>query len=315
MDPISIFDIFKIGVGPSSSHTLGPWKAAQDFVNTLEHPLDHVKVHLYGSLSKTGKGHATDIAVQLGLSGFDYVSIPTENINRYISNISKLKFVRINNIPVYFDPEKDIIFESTTHDLHPNTLMIRGFKDKKIISEKTYASVGGGFIEREDRTDMTIRDVILPYPIQKGSELLQYTSENNTSISDIVYKNELSFQKNEVIITTTDAILDTMLESVYQGCSKDGILPGGLSVKRRAKSLCESLLDGKAYENRDEWMSLIKNAKTNFSKINRWISCFALAVNEENASLSRVVTSPTNGAAGVIPAVLLYYYFFCNYGG
>ena len=138
----------------------------------------------------------------------------------------------------------------------------------------------------------------------------------NKDISDVVYNNELYFQSDEVIITKVDAILDTMLECVYQGCTKEGYLPGGLNVKRRAMTICHKLLGGKWYDTRDEWIAAIKNTDVNsFATINRWISCFALAVNEENASLNRVVTSPTNGAAGVIPAVLLYYFFFNDYGG
>lgn len=315
MESISIFDIFKIGVGPSSSHTLGPWQAAEDFVIHLELPIDHLQVHLYGSLSKTGKGHATDIAVQLGLSGFDYVSIPTENIPRYIENIKNSNSIQINNVPITFDPSKDIIFEPTIHELHPNTLTFKGYYEGKQITEATYASVGGGFIEKDDIYQIPKVSVQLPHPIENGKDILRHTDEQDCAISDIVHANELAFKSEEVIISKADAILETMLECVYQGCTKDGYLPGGLDVKRRAKTICTKLLDRATYDTQDEWVAAIQRSPTTFTQINKWISCFALAVNEENASLSRVVTSPTNGAAGVIPAVLLYYFFFCEYGG
>ena len=315
MEAISIFDIFKIGVGPSSSHTLGPWQAAEDFVIHLELPIDHLQVHLYGSLSKTGRGHATDIAVQLGLSGFDYVSIPTDSIPRYIENIKTSKSIQINNVPTQFDPDKDIIFEPTMHELHPNTLIFRGYYEGKKITEATYASVGGGFIEKDDIYTNPIPMVSLPHPIENGKDILGYTDEFDCDISKVVHLNELHFKSAEVITAKIDAIMDTMLECVYTGCSKEGVLPGGLDVKRRAKTMCTKLLGGESYSTQEEWIAAIQKQPTTFAQINKWISCFALAVNEENASLSRVVTSPTNGAAGVIPAVLLYYFFFCEYGG
>lgn len=316
MESISIFDIFKIGVGPSSSHTLGPWKAAQDFVSGLKSvTVDHVAVHLFGSLSKTGKGHATDIAVQLGLVGYDPVTVDPTKIQSIVDQIDESKSIQINGALIDFDPKRDIIFEDSNHDRHPNTLIFKVFNNGDLLSEITYASIGGGFIEKAGSENDGDRSINLPYPIESGKALVDHCTKTNRDISDVVILNELYFGGADEIHEKIDDLLETMLECVYRGCITGGILPGGLNVKRRAKDLCVSLTDNATYNNREEWIDVIKASPGDFNKINKWISCFALAVNEENASLSRVVTSPTNGAAGVIPAVLLYYYFFCDYKG
>lgn len=316
MERISIFDIYKIGVGPSSSHTLAPWRAALAFTHKLKaYNFDKIEIHLFGSLSKTGIGHGTDLAVQLGLEGFDPVIIPTQEIGFYIQKIASLKQIIINANTIDFDPRKDIIFHKTTLPAHPNTLIFKAYLDGSLILETTYYSLGGGFIEEKGVNILDQRETVLPYPIDKGQDLLDYTIENNASISDIVHQNELQFRTEEKINQDITAIFSTMLECVYKGCTTDGILPGGLNVKRRAKSICNRLLDGQSFSTDIEWMEAVKKQPTDFNTINKWISCFALAVNEENASLGRIVTSPTNGAAGVIPAVLLYYYFFCDNKG
>lgn len=315
MEAISIFDIFKIGVGPSSSHTLGPWKAAIDFTSTLGGDFDRIKVLLYGSLSKTGRGHATDIAVQLGLAGYNPKTIDTALIDAEIAEIVSTKTLRVLGVDVSFDPSKDIIFTNTNHDLHPNTLTFVAYHQGREVGHSTYASVGGGFIEQEgDDSGVTFK-INLPYPINSGAELLDHCHKIDGAISDVVIMNECHFGNSDQIHDRIDDLIDTMLDSVYRGCTTDGMLPGGLKVYRRAKALCHHLTGYADYHTRDEWIAAIKTAKVDFNQINKWISCFALAVNEENASLSRIVTSPTNGAAGVIPAVLLYYYFFSEYGG
>jgi L-serine dehydratase len=316
MERLSIFDIYKIGVGPSSSHTLGPWNAALQFVADLQsEKIDQVEVHLYGSLSKTGKGHATDIAIQLGLEGFQPETIATEQINHYIHRIKSEQSININKTPIFFAPSKQIIFHNHTVKAHPNTMILKAFYQKKLINESTYYSLGGGFIQKEgEETTKQKKKVILPYPIDKGNELLAYTNKTGLSISEIVFINELHFQKKEIIKKKAASIFYTMLDSVYKGCHTNGILPGGLNVKRRAKALNNRLLKGD-YDNAKDWLKAIKKSPKNFSLINQWISCFALAVNEENAALGRVVTSPTNGASGVIPAVLLYFYCFCKNRG
>ncbi len=316
MERISIFDIYKIGVGPSSSHTLGPWRAALDFASKIkEQQVDKIDIDLYGSLSKTGVGHGTDIAVQLGLEGFDPVTIPTEEIGFYIQKIVSLEQIIINGNTIKFSPKDNIIFHSISLPEHPNTLVFKAYMQDTLILETTYYSVGGGFIDEKGIDKEDNRETVLPYPIDKGQDLIHYTNEKNVSISEIVHQNELQFQSEDDINQGIKEICRTMLECVFKGCTSDGILPGGLNVKRRAKSICNALLKGEKYTTDLEWVEAVKRQPKDFNTINKWISCFALAVNEENAALGRVVTSPTNGAAGVIPAVLLYYYFFCDYKG
>ena len=318
MQSLSIFDIFKIGVGPSSSHTLGPWEAARDFLKTIKGiSFDQITIDLYGSLSKTGRGHATDVAVQLGLAGYDPRTIDTSRIDEYLEVIRTTETIIILDRPIAFQPSSAIVFQPTEHQLHPNTLCFSIFQEGQLQHSLTYASIGGGFFERESiEEDQTAEQIVkLPYPIQKAEDLLSYTDEQDCHISDIVFRNERYFHDLRTIALQVDALLDAMIRSVYRGCTSSGILPGGLKVKRRAKSMCADLSGRYRFDGLDDWISAIRATQPSFTQVNKWISCFALAVNEENAALGRVVTSPTNGAAGVIPAVLLYYYFFCDYGG
>jgi L-serine dehydratase len=316
MEKISIFDIYKIGVGPSSSHTLGPWKAALNFVKCIRTiKYDKITVQLFGSLSKTGRGHGTDIAVQLGLEGHNPKTIPTEEIGFYIQQIQSTKQIIIEGATINFDPQKDIIFHGHADIAHPNTLTFHAYYRGSEVAEKTYYSVGGGFIQNKGTPDVEEIDVELPYPIETGADLLKYTNETGLPISEIVSLNEQAFRQKKVITAEIADIYNTMLECVFKGCNTDGVLPGGLNVKRRAKALSKSLLGGQTFDTEEAWLEAIKQQPRDFNSINKWISCFALAVNEENAALGRVVTSPTNGAAGVIPAVMLYYYFFCDYQG
>ena len=317
MESISIFDIFKIGVGPSSSHTLGPWKASQDFAEKLKDlDFDKIQIHLYGSLSKTGKGHATDIAVMLGLAGYDPVTIDPNEISPIEKSIEDQSLLVINGKEIIFMPKQDVIFEKTTHNRHPNTLIYKAYSQGKLVIEELYASVGGGFIERE-LVEMNSSNVgiQLPYPINSGKDLQNHCNKIKGSVSDVVILNEMYFGDAEMIHDKIDDLLSTMLDSVYRGCTTEGILPGGLNVKRRASALSKKLTNDAEYNTLNEWIDAVKTSPHDFNTINKWISCFALAVNEENASLSRVVTSPTNGAAGVIPAVMLYFFFFCDYEG
>jgi len=315
-ESLSVFDIFKIGVGPSSSHTLGPWRAAQRFVDSLieKDQLDSVislKVLLYGSLAKTGKGHGTDIAVQLGLSGDDPVTFAVNDIDAKINDIASMKILLLGSKhEVDFDPREDIEFLiSETLPYHPNALsFLVKLKNGDSISE-TYYSIGGGFVVREGETS-NAQTISLPFPVNTSANLLHWCLKTGLSIHEVVMENENAWRTEKETKEGVLRIWKVMKECTYRGCHTTGILPGGLNVKRRAADLNKKLLNGKSYSSHDEWMKAIQQGGNSFQYILDWVSCFALAVNEENASFGRVVTAPTNGAAGVIPAVLQYYIIF-----
>lgn len=315
-EAISIFDIFKIGIGPSSSHTLGPWRAAERFLNNLEatgrlSKVTELMVLLYGSLAKTGVGHGTDIAVLLGLSGKDPVTFDVEQINPTIEAIkSKGEILLGGSRPVSFNYDKDLQFLVTESlPLHPNALsFLVQLEDGQQLAE-TYYSTGGGFVVQEGE-EAVQHDVSLPFPVNSSAELLHWCQKTGLAIHEVVMENEAAWRTDE---ETKKGILKTwqvMKECTYRGCHTPGTLPGGLFVKRRAADLNKRLLKGKTYNNYDEWIAAIKSGGSSFQYILDWVSCFALAVNEENAAFGRVVTAPTNGAAGVIPAVLHYYLVF-----
>lgn len=318
-EAISVFDMFKIGVGPSSSHTLGPWRAASIFLKFLEergalNSVQSIQVLLYGSLAKTGKGHGTDIAVQLGLSGDDPI---TFDVNKIDSKIAAIRTEKIINLAgshkVLFDPAVDIHFLMTESlPYHPNALVFRVVLHSGEIIFETYYSIGGGFVEQEGSQGNTSNETILPFPINSSQDLLHWCQKTGLSISEVVLENENAWRPE---IETRIGLLNiwrVMQECLYKGCHTEGILPGGLNVKRRAAHLNKKLLQGKTYTDFDSWIKVIKEGGHDFKYILDWVSCFALAVNEQNAAFGRVVTAPTNGAAGVIPAVLAYYMIFCE---
>lgn len=312
MERISVFDIFKIGIGPSSSHTMGPWRAAQRFLREIKpDETIAVQVELYGSLAKTGKGHGTDLAVQLGLNGDDPVTIPVEDVDTTILHIRTEKKIRLagrREIP--FDPDKDIVFHfDQTLPYHANGLIFRAFYQNGEGASQTYYSVGGGFVVKEGEENLE-SDTQLPFPIDRGAELRAWCTQESQSISEIVFRNELTWRSEERIRADLMHIWSVMKQCIYKGCHTDGELPGGLGVARRAAPLSRKLLTGKPYRNIDEWVNQISRGGHSFHEILKWVSCFALAVNEENAAFGRVVTAPTNGAAGVIPAVLMYHVCF-----
>lgn len=316
MERISVFDIFKIGIGPSSSHTMGPWRAAQAFVHQLKYDgkfdkVVSVHVWLYGSLAKTGKGHGTDMAVQLGLNGDDPVSIPVENVDKNINNIEESSTILLGGEkPIVFHPSKNILFlKDQSFDYHSNGLTFVAELSDGSDFKETYFSIGGGFIVKENENSSTSTREF-PYPIDNGNDIKRWCNELGETISDIVFENEKSIRKEEEIETKLFEIFNVMKSSIFISCHKDGILPGGLDVKRRAGEMAKKLLAGRLYTNQDEWYDCIKSGQHNFSSTLKWLSCFALAVNEENAAYGRIVTAPTNGAAGVIPAVLMYYLCF-----
>ncbi|MBK6929649.1 MAG: L-serine ammonia-lyase [Saprospirales bacterium] len=317
MERISVFDIFKIGIGPSSSHTMGPWRAAQRFLLEIgrDGSFDHVEavqVDLYGSLAKTGKGHGTDLAVVLGLNGDDPVTIPVDQVQAVLQQIEQAKTLRLGGrkeIP--FDPERDVVFlYHDTLPYHANGLVFRAFFRNGAGISQTYYSVGGGFVVKEGEENLAA-SVILPFPVDRGADLARWCREQEKSISDIVFQNERTWRTPEDIRSGLLAIWAVMRQCVYQGCHTDGVLPGGLNVARRAHPMSVKLLGKRAYDSPAGWMGLIRQDSHSFQHILKWVSCFALAVNEENAAFGRVVTAPTNGAAGVIPAVLMYFACFC----
>ena len=311
METISIFDVFKISVGPSSSHTLGPWKAALNFINEIEHlKIDRFRIELYGSLSKTGIGHATDKAIQLGLLGFDPEQIDTNEIGFFLQKLESEKILKIGLNLISFSKQDDIIFTNKNKSGHPNTMIFKAYFDDEIIANQTYYSVGGGFIQKKG-VKIKSHILTLPYPIQKTSDLINHIKSLGLTIPQIVMQNEIALRSEEEVKLKIDLLFQAIKNSVVKGCTTQGILPGGLNVVRRAKNICD-ILANTHFTSFQELEAIIFSKSYNFNEINNWISCFALAVNEENAMMGRVVTGPTNGAAGVIPAVLFYYYFFCN---
>ena len=314
--------MFKIGIGPSSSHTLGPWRAAQTFTNLLLqknilHKVKAVQVLLYGSLAKTGIGHGTDIAVQLGLAGYDPVTFDVEKVTPTIAEIKNSnKILLAGKFEIEFNPTADISFLYTeTLPFHPNALTFLVKLEEEESLAETYYSIGGGFVQQEineNATKQNENNIVLPFPINTSEDILHWCRKTGLTIHEIVLENELAWAKEETVKAGVINIWNTMKACIYRGCHTTGNLPGGLNVKRRAADTNKKLLADKPYTNYDEWLAQVKSGGTDFSYILNWVSCFALAVNEENASFGRVVTAPTNGAAGVIPAVLQYFIVFCN---
>ena len=317
-EAISIFDIFKIGVGPSSSHTLGPWRAALLFIKSLKQKnllteIENIEVLLYGSLAKTGKGHGTDIAVQLGLCGEDPVSFEVNAIEARIQDIHSMnKLVLGGKHEIDFDPIEDIEFlYNESLPFHPNAVTFLAKARNGNHLAETYYSVGGGFVIKEGEEHDAANDIQLPFPINTADDLL-HCCMKGLSISEVVMENESAWRSEVETIKGVLNIWRVMKECTFRGCHTQGILPGGLNVKRRAADLNKKLLAGKSYSDYEGWITAIRSGGNDFKYILDWVSCFALAVNEENASFGRVVTAPTNGAAGVIPAVLQYFVAFCD---
>ncbi len=318
-EQISVFDIFKIGIGPSSSHTLGPWRAAQQFVKLLEDktalPLvDEIKILLYGSLAKTGRGHGTDIAILLGLSGDDPVTFEVNQVVPKTNHIRQSGRLMLGNTKeIAFDDSADMLFlfnESLPY--HPNAVTFQAFLMDGTAISQTYYSIGGGFVVTEDGQNSQKAEVDLPFPIDTAANLLHWCIKTGLKISEVVMENELAWRSEQETLDGVLNIFNALKECIYRGCHTNGHLPGGLNVARRAASLNRKLIGGQTYSNFDEWVNAIRHTGNSFKNTLDWVSCFALAVNEENASFGRVVTAPTNGAAGVIPAVLQYFIVFCE---
>jgi L-serine dehydratase len=300
---LSILDLFKIGIGPSSSHTVGPMRAAADFAQRLTKRgfvanVRRVRVDLYGSLALTGRGHATDKAVLLGLGGQLPDQVDPDSVERTIEKIrtgAQLFLAGQARIP--FREADDLVFHMTeTLPAHPNGMRATAFDATgKILTAETYYSVGGGFVVREgqDASNSAGPTLELRYPFISASELLAIGSRTGLSIADVMRENEKAFRSPQETDAALERIWQTMDACIERGCRTEGILPGGLNVRRRACAIYRNLQTG-------------RGAADPLAQLD-WVSLFALAVNEENAAGGRVVTAPTNGAAGVIPAVLAYY--------
>jgi L-serine dehydratase len=318
-ESISVFNMFKIGVGPSSSHTLGPWRSAQIFLHSLQeknllHEVQSLEVLLYGSLAKTGKGHGTDVAIQLGLSGYDPVTFDVSQIDAKINAIKAMKKILLaGRHEIDFDPDEDIEFLFTeTLSYHPNALTFLAALNNGDHIAESYYSIGGGFVKKEGESGNELSEVVLPFPINDADELLHWCMKTGLNISEVVMENESAWRSEKETREGLFKIWEVMKDCMYRGSHTKGILPGGLNVIRRAANLNKKLIKDQPYNDFESWIQVIKNGGNDFKYTLDWVSCFALAVNEENASFGRVVTAPTNGAAGVIPAVLTYYIIFCD---
>lgn len=312
MDSISIFDIIKIGIGPSSSHTMGPWEASLQFVNylkqhELKEDLESIKVYLFGSLAKTGKGHGTDFAITLGLAGLDFKKENTDQLAQKYEAILSSEIIFLGQcIQIPFSKDSIVFENKITHPGHPNAMTIEAtFKNKEHFS-KTFFSVGGGFVIEEGQEALASSRPASKLPCHSGADLLSSTKKMGKTLSQLVHYNENTWFSDAEINQKALYLWQEMFDAIWRGVNKNGVLPGFLKVKRRAQDIFMSLSQNQKFETKEAWLSWLQSQDKDFNKVNKWISVFALAVNEENASYGRVVTAPTNGAAGVIPSVLMY---------
>ncbi|KEY57788.1 L-serine ammonia-lyase [Serratia sp. DD3] len=299
---VSVFDIFKIGIGPSSSHTVGPMKAGKQFVDDLInagqlHITTRVVVDVYGSLSLTGKGHHTDIAIIMGLAGNLPHDVDIDSISSFIHNVEQSGRLLLANgtHEVDFPPSGGMNFHNSNLPLHENGMRISAYAGEQLLYSKTYYSIGGGFIVDEEHFGQPASDnQTIPYPYRSAQELQQHCKENGLSLSGLVMQNELALRSKEEIEEHFANVWQVMRTAIERGMNTEGLLPGPMKIQRRAASLRRILVTGD--KNNIDPMNVVD-----------WINMFAFAVNEENAAGGRVVTAPTNGACGIIPAVLAYY--------
>lgn len=319
MESISAFEIIKVGIGPSSSHTMGPWRAAERFVNGLKRKgkldkVKEIKVSLYGSLAKTGHGHGTDIAVLMGLSGEDFTQIDTTTIPDRVAFIKAMEKISLGGEhEIEFDINRHLIFEfGITLEFHPNGMRFEAFLDDNEIITVNYFSIGGGFVVREGEDDDEIlnHSRVTQYPCHSARDIINNCKRLNLKVSELIFLNEQAWRTPDEIRTHALYIWGEIKECVFRGVRRKGTLPGSLNVRRRAYELSKKRMNGRKFDSPDEWLDAIKDGPSDFNTVNKWVSIFALAVNEENASFGRIITAPTNGASGVIPAVMLYAYCF-----
>lgn len=306
---VSVFDLFKIGIGPSSSHTVGPMRAAKMFLGALHEQgvftqVDRVRAEMFGSLGATGKGHGTDTAALLGLSGFEPDTIDVDEVPDILQAIRSSKSVLLDGARrIDLDEKTDVLlYGLKALPFHPNGMKFTAYEKRgNTLVEKVYYSVGGGFVVSEKLASDGARQravapdtTVLPLPFHSGDDLLRITRQQACSIADIMRRNELHWRADESTNAGLLNIWRVMQQCVDRGCRTEGTLPGGFKVKRRAFSLAQRL------ENHPV-------GPADPLAVMDWVNLFALAVNEENAAGGRVVTAPTNGAAGIVPAVLHYY--------
>ena len=306
---ISVFELFSIGIGPSSSHTVGPMRAALQFVKALQKEgrlteIHRVKTELFGSLGATGKGHGSDKAVMLGLEGELPESVDTTQVDARMTNIRQQQKINLlSEHSIVFVEKNDLIMHrKKTLPFHSNGMTFNAFDQQgNVLSSATFYSVGGGFIVDETATGsdrIKLDDTVLPYPFLTAVDLLIHCANHDMRISDVMMENENLWRSEDEIRAGLLNIWKVMQSCVNNGCRNEGILPGGLKVKRRAADLFRKLNSHPNISYKDPLTTL------------DWVNLYALAVNEENAAGGRVVTAPTNGAAGIIPAVMHYYHYF-----
>jgi L-serine dehydratase len=302
--PVSVFDLFSIGIGPSSSHTVGPMRAAGRFAATLNREgllsrTTRVRSELFGSLGATGHGHGSYNAVLWGLEGEDPETVDTTEGPIRANEIRRTGQLRLNGTHLLtFDPEDDLIlYRRRSLPFHPNGMTYTAYRDGKIICERTYYSIGGGFVLDDDESghpQLLPDPTPVPYPFRTGTELLGFCRDEDLSVSQVMLANECVRRPEAEVRAGLLKIWSVMIDCIQNGCSTAGVLPGGLKVRRRAADLYQRLVADGAGDPNDPLIAM------------DWVTLWALAVNEENASGGRVVTAPTNGAAGIIPAVLHY---------
>lgn len=300
---ISIFDLFSIGIGPSSSHTVGPMKAAHEFSHSLKEAnklsgVVRVLVQLYGSLALTGKGHGTDIAILNGLEGKWPKTVDPELVPKRAHEISTTQQLLLSNEqPITFNTKKDfLLHQKELLPCHTNGMRFAAFNGEGgVLLSQTYYSIGGGFIVKEEQYGREMPASTAPYPFKTANDLLQLCRQHDLSIAEIMLANEQALHTNKNIRADILEIAAVMQACIEKGCNTPGYLPGGLDVKRRAADLYAKVMA----------KGLPKPSQD--ADVMHWLNIYAMAVNEENAAGGRVVTAPTNGAAGIIPAVLSYY--------
>ncbi|WP_434986485.1 L-serine ammonia-lyase [Vreelandella zhaodongensis] len=302
---ISVFDLFRIGIGPSSSHTVGPMRAARAFgLSLTEASLTRVTVRLHGSLASTGIGHGTDSAVMMGLMGEAPETIDPGTIAGRLKALEEGALLTMpNGQAVPFDRGRDIEWDESSLPFHPNAMVLTAYQQDTVIATNTYYSLGGGFYVDQasaDQGGIGEDKTALPYPFETANELLAQCHTHGLSISELMLENEKAWRSEEAIRTELLTIWQVMRESIDNGLGATGHLPGGLNVRRRAHGLHQQLLSPPPNQ---------RLIVSSFSVMD-WVNLFALAVNEENAAGKRMVTAPTNGAAGIVPAVLAYYLKF-----